>query len=320
MTTLRCAICSAERRFLFLWRGFRLYRCTSCGTESVDPMPSAAELNGFYQGISAKKMVRSEQRQRRVARAMRHYLDRYRQLTGAAAPARFLDLGGGVGYYASAAEREGIQACLMDYAGDALRFARETLRVSWVVEGDIRDCARVFEPASFDLVLARHTIEHVLDPGVFLDGIARVLRDGGVLAIETPNVRSREQFCHLAVMFRSYRVIRDGNGALSAAGALRHAMRKSVSGVNPPKHLWGFTLEGLRLLLERSGFRIVDVHRAVAGHPVFDPLYYDLHRLSTRTGLGIPYYFWERAATPLFRGNGTNLAVLARRSAREVGE
>jgi SAM-dependent methyltransferase len=298
---------------MFCWQGFRLYRCIECRTESVHPQPTDDELDAYYQGISGKKMVRWEQRLRKVEGAMRTYLARYRDVTAGRVPERFLDVGGGVGYYTRAAEKEGIHACLMDYAGDALKFARETLGVAWTVEGDIRDCSPFFDVESFDLVLARHTVEHMLDPERFIAGIATVLRRGGVLEIETPNAVSREQFAHPGVMLHNYRIVRASNPSMATRDAVRHVLMKSSSGVNPPKHPWGFSPAGLSSLLRKQGFEILDVHQEPAGHPVFDPLYFDLHSLSGRKGLGIPDFLWERVVTPLFAGKGTNLAILARR-------
>lgn len=160
-------------------------------------------------------------------------------------------------------------------------------------------------------MLARYAIEHILDPSEFITNIAKVLRSGGLVEIETPNVFSREQRCHAKVTAVIYRIMREGNPDMPPLAAIRHALVKSMSGVNPPKHLWGFTAQGLGLLLERSGFEILKVRQATAGHRVFDPLYYDFHRLASRKGLGIPYFFWERITSILMSGRGTNLAVLA---------
>ena len=296
---------------MYCWSEFRLYRCGACQTESIDPIPTAEELNAFYQSISKKKMARWQRRLHLVERAFEYYLRDYQDSHGRRIPERLLDIGGGVGYYVRAALNRNIDAWLMDCAGDALEFARNVLGITSIVQGDIQRCADALDENSFDFVLARHTIEHVRDPELFVAQIAKVTRLHGLLQIETPNVESREQWCHLAVAVQTYRIIRASNPSLTVMGSMRRAISKSMSGVNPPKHLWGFTEIGLRLILERAGFKILRVTQAVAGDRVYDPLYFDLHRLGARRGLGIPYYLWERALSPLFQGRGMNLAILA---------
>jgi SAM-dependent methyltransferase len=54
--------------------------------------------------------------------------------------------------------------------------------------GDI--CAMPFEPGTFDLVLATDVIEHVVDDGVALMEIARVLKHGGRTLISVPAFQS----------------------------------------------------------------------------------------------------------------------------------
>lgn len=307
-----CPFCASPRSYMMKWNGYPLYRCTGCGAEAVEPLPTQEQLQEFYQGTSGRDMVRWPRRLKLVDRAMEYYIARCAQLTGAA-PRRFLDLGGGVGYWSAAAQGRGVEACLMDFAEDCLTFAKDTLGVKWTVQGDIGRSGDFFEPATFDMILARHTVEHVLDPHCYVENLAKVIRPGGMLEIETPNVLTREQWSHLAAAASNYRVIRASNPEMSAGRAFGMAMGKAASGVNPPKHLWGFTPDALTRLLERHGFEVKEIHLEPAGDPIFDPLYYDQHALSDRKGLGAPYYFWERATSVFFKGRGQNLAVTALR-------
>lgn len=310
--TLTCSICSSGCRYLYDWNDYSLFGCTGCGTETVYPPPSIGELEAFYQEMSGKKMVRSDHRLLLIRKAYDAYLASYSALTVREA-SRFLDLGGGVGYYARAAQDAGLECWLMDWADDALTFAREELGVRHAVQGDVQRCADVLEPETFDFILARHIIEHMLDPAEFIGHSARLLRSGGLLQIETPNAESREQFGHPAVMIENYRILRRSNPGMSALRGAWHAGTKAMSGGNPPKHLWGFTPDGLVRLVESAALEVVDVRRVPAGDPVYDPLYYDYSPLNGRRGMAIPYYFWERGSQPFFRRRGMNLIVKARR-------
>jgi SAM-dependent methyltransferase len=57
-----------------------------------------------------------------------------------------------------------------------------------VFQGDLH--AAAFENESFDLITARHVIEHIPNPANFMQEISRVLKKGGRLVIETPNSKA----------------------------------------------------------------------------------------------------------------------------------
>jgi SAM-dependent methyltransferase len=57
-----------------------------------------------------------------------------------------------------------------------------------VFHGDLHTAA--FEKNSFDLITARHVIEHIPNPAGFMHEISRILKRGGRLAIETPNSKA----------------------------------------------------------------------------------------------------------------------------------
>jgi len=314
MTNETCLVCRVPQRALYRWNGFMLKRCAECGLESVATLPEPEELRSFYQSISGKKMVHSERRLDLVSHSFDKYLGRYAHFLDRP-PVTLLDLGGGVGYYARAASDAGLEGCLMDWAEDALRFAREELHLEWTVQGDIQHCAASLEPEVFDVVLTRHTIEHLLDPRRFLAEIAKVLRPDGLVQVETPNVASNEQLAHPGLMTANYRVLRRSAPELSGWRALRHVLGKSVSGINPPKHLWGFTAPGLCQLLREEGFQILEVHCATAGHRVYDPLFYELQPSAGRSWTDRLHRVWQRMVSPAFSGRGMNLVVLARRTA-----
>lgn len=84
---------------------------------------------------------------------------------------------------------------------------------------------------TFDVIVAGELIEHLSNPGMFLERVRRHLRPGGVLALTTPN----------------------RYGAQSIFAVLR-------TGVHPPyrkplaKHVVYFDSDSLSALLERHGF------------------------------------------------------------------
>mgnify|MGYP000129569576 CR=1 FL=1 len=87
----------------------------------------------------------------------------------------------------------------------------EELRDWWWILGDAEYLP--FRDRVFDLIVASHVIEHLVNPARFLMECWRVLRSGGVLELRTPNflsVNSRADPNHKHVfnIFRLYRMLK----------------------------------------------------------------------------------------------------------------
>lgn len=100
-----------------------------------------------------------------------------------------LDAGCGVGYGSAFLARTAQRVVGVDRSAHALAYARAHYSASNVefVQADLLDLP--MPDASFDVVCAFETIEHLDDQHEFLREIARVLRLGGTLLVSTPRVR-----------------------------------------------------------------------------------------------------------------------------------
>ena len=97
-----------------------------------------------------------------------------------------LDAACGVGYGTAFLARRARRAVGIDVSAEAIGYARRRYaapNVRYEV-GDV--LARPFADASFDVVCAFETIEHLADPERFVAQAARVLRSPGVLVASTP--------------------------------------------------------------------------------------------------------------------------------------
>lgn len=115
---------------------------------------------------------------------------------------RVLDLGCGEGHFAEVLVRAdaGVVAC--DVAEEPLRRARANHP-----DLDLRlvepDGPLPFADASFDIVWAGETIEHVLDTSHWLSEVRRVLPSGGLILLSTPDHGLLSRL-HLALSERAF--------------------------------------------------------------------------------------------------------------------
>jgi len=98
---------------------------------------------------------------------------------------RVLDVGCAEGHFAAVLVRGGAKVVALDVAEEPLRRARARHP-----DLDLRlvapEAMLPLEDASFDMVWAGETIEHVADTAGWLSELRRVLRSGGLMLLSTP--------------------------------------------------------------------------------------------------------------------------------------
>jgi ubiquinone/menaquinone biosynthesis C-methylase UbiE len=158
--------------------------------------------------------------------------------------ARVLDVGCGEGRLAAELTRAGAEVVAIDVAEEPLRRARARHPD---LDIDLRlvdaDGSWPLADASFDVVWAGETIEHVADTSTWLSEIRRVLRSGGLLLLSTP-AHGRLRRLRLALSERAFAAHFDPCA----------------------DHLRFYTRSGLTALLVDFGFREV-VIQAAGGPP-----------------------------------------------------
>jgi SAM-dependent methyltransferase len=114
------------------------------------------------------------------------HLKRYEFALGWSEGADVLDAGCGAGYGSAFLASNARRVTGVDSSAEAIDYARAHYTAANVdfVQADV--LALPFDEASFDLVCAFETIEHVTDQAVLLREAARVLRADGTLLVSTP--------------------------------------------------------------------------------------------------------------------------------------
>ncbi len=267
---------------------WRIKRCPSprCGLLWLDPMPLEEDIGKAYYNYYTHQSVAPDRtpssNYQRVLRLLKsaYLMNRFQYDDGLstglrkviAAPVylspyhradlelplrylvgkrgrRLLEIGCGSGAWLKLAEKVGWRAEGVDFDPEAAASARR--KGLTVHVGQLRDLH--FREASFDLVLMSHTIEHVHDPLGLLRESRRILTDGGLVVIWTPN---------------------------SASWGHRQHGRRWV-GLHPPQHLYIFNKEGLSSMVGGAGFALGAEFTTVrSAAPYFAAVRSSSHRLT----------------------------------------
>ncbi|MGO9991763.1 MAG: class I SAM-dependent methyltransferase [Steroidobacteraceae bacterium] len=158
----------------------------------------------------------------------------YRQLPRTTERGRLLDIGFGSGDFLDEAHAIGWEVTGID--PDAKVVSNALRRGLNVYQGNLEVLAG--ESNSFDIITMSHVIEHVHKPLMVLEACYRLLKPGGKLWMETPNINS--------------------------IGRLR--FQNNWRGLETPRHLVIFNRQSLRSALNQVGF--VDVRDASQSNPL----------------------------------------------------
>ena len=268
---------------------WNMYRCESCASAYLDPRPTSETIGLAYQdyfthdeatNLLPKSFV--GKLRRRLANGYRNY--RYgtrdypanplgilaaavmpngraiidagmRHLPKSKTGGRLLDLGCGNGAFLLRARSAGWDVIGVDFDSKAVEATRSQgldVRLGGVEEVDLTD-------GQFDVITLAHVIEHVHHPMEVLQACYRLLKPGGFLWVETPNIAS------------------DGHRLFGA----------TWRGLEPPRHLVLFTFESLHNALSATGFAEVEVQS-------YRPLCDSIFRASTAILKGIDPYSVSR--------------------------
>lgn len=182
-------------------------RCEQCSAIFQSPMPDEDQIATFYpdeyqqyQPERTKRIKNTEKGALRAVHGYRHlevpagYIalghvlgrTKYRHTPRFLSGHRALDIGCGNGKFLNKLRNLGWDAQGVEFNQGAVAVCRDNGLT--VHHGDLHSAG--FSDACFDLVTARHVIEHIPDPNAFMSEVARILRPGGYFHVRTPNNRA----------------------------------------------------------------------------------------------------------------------------------
>jgi 2-polyprenyl-3-methyl-5-hydroxy-6-metoxy-1,4-benzoquinol methylase len=200
----------------------RLVRCRPCRFHYVSPrLRGDLILSGYAEGEDPAYVSQIEARERTFAAA----LDRIERAAGTRG--RLLDVGTAAGAFVAAAKARGWDAegCEPNHWMADWGTRRYGIRIR---KGDLLQ--QDYEPGSFDVITLWDVIEHTTDPAAVLERCRTLLKPGGLLVVNYPDIGS-----WIARLF-----------------GRRWLFLTSV-------HLYYFDRRTMRRLLEKAGFRVENV-------------------------------------------------------------
>ncbi|HXG55962.1 MAG TPA: class I SAM-dependent methyltransferase [Vicinamibacterales bacterium] len=197
----------------------QLVRCRGCGFQYVNPrLASDVILSGYMDGDDPAYVSQLKARERTFAAS----LDEIERTAGG--KGRLLDIGTAAGAFVAAARDRGwdAQGCEPNRWMAAWGAAHYGITIR---QGTVFD--QTYEDSSFDVITLWDVIEHTPDPKAVLERCRALLKPGGVLVVNYPDI---------------------GSWIARALGR-RWLFLTSV-------HLYYFDRRTIRMILERTGYTV----------------------------------------------------------------
>jgi 2-polyprenyl-3-methyl-5-hydroxy-6-metoxy-1,4-benzoquinol methylase len=210
---------------------FTLRRCVKCGLLYLSPRPTLKSIRQYYPPdyspyrppIEDERFALMQYMRRRKLIKRRTLIERYTGLK----QGRVLDVGCATGLFLHEMQLSGWQTAGVEPVALAAEFARQRFNID-VFQGTLSDAP--FTPDSFDVITFWDVLEHTFSPRDELAQTARLIKPGGLVAINVPNWDSFDR-----EFFGPY-----------------------WQGFDAPRHLYVFTRSTLSELLAHAGFHVLD--------------------------------------------------------------
>lgn len=238
---------------------FPIIRCQSCGLGRIEPTPTAAELQKYYQtdyyGSAEQKFTGPLERfvlaaQEARARSLIALYEKQNAKENRASPPKVLDVGCGRGLFLRAMSARGWQGVGTELGG--FPFGQPPQGIQFL-HGSVETLP--LEPESFDAATIWHVLEHTLDPSATLDALTRAVRPGGVLWVAVPNfdsVQSRLFGKHWLHLDLPRHVFHFGSKSLRQALEARGWVVDSIRTLSWEQNLSGFVQSFLNTLFWKN--------------------------------------------------------------------
>ncbi len=192
------------------------YLCSSCKTLFLNPMPKPKDMAFYYRtqfsyDVGKIEETRTRSRARNIVRILRRMKPNGKEL---------LDIGSGYGYFLNEAQKQEYDVTGIEPSKALYTYSKRYLKAH-MINTDFQSFLKI-NKNNYDIITLIHVIEHLPDPKQTLEQIIGLLKPGGILYIETPNLDSH----------------------------LYETEQDHYTFLTPPDHLWIFSPSSIRELLK----------------------------------------------------------------------
>ncbi len=188
-TEVPCNLCGARDPLpLCVNCSLHIVRCRVCGLVFVNPQPTLEALREYH---AAGELMSQDGWSSYFSHSQEQICDLWQERFAdvkrwkQAQNASLLDVGAGYGDFLHYASKEGWQVSGFEFSPAVAKLSREKYGIALAV-GDLFEMP--FPNQSFDVITMWHVLEHLADPTAVLKRLFELLRPGGVLVLEVPNL------------------------------------------------------------------------------------------------------------------------------------
>jgi len=211
---------------------FKVIRCINCGLVYLNPRPGEKDIGVYYpeeyaphKTMDGRENVQFEQR---LLNLFNRFVGGELRVLWRLTPRKILDVGCGGGNYLKILKDKGWTVYGVDASSIATQRAR-SLGLSNIFTGELHEAR--YPDECFDVILMRHSLEHMPHPLETLTEVHRILKQGGTILIVTPNFQSIEA----------------------------RIFKKHWYQIDAPRHFYLFDKSTIGNLLDKQSFRIVSL-------------------------------------------------------------
>jgi len=221
-----CPICGETSRSH--WgntNGYDILRCQNCGLGITSPFPTPTDIKD-----SNADIYRIESRGSLYLRKQWYFKRRYhsqlRRIKQHVPSGRLLDIGCNIGLFLNCAKEAGFEVEGIELNKESAEFGRNHFKLQ-IHSTPLEEIN--FPEQSFDVITMYDVLEHIPDLHKALSTVKRILKPGGVLVVQSPNIES---------LMASLTV-------------------SNWCWLTPPDHLYHFTPQSMKRLITDHGFELL---------------------------------------------------------------
>lgn len=239
ITYTHCELCGSENLAKFIdlkdysisQEDYEIWNCADCDFHFTQHVPNQEFIAPYYK---SEDYISHSDTKKGIVNNLYHrvrqiMLDRkYKLVDFYSQGGTLLDYGSGTGYFPAYVKAKNKTVKAIEIDPDARKYSQDRFGLD-VYEPEAM-ANGTFSSGEFDVISLWHVMEHLYNPGTYVQSFKNLLQENGHLIIAVPN-------------FTSYDAEYYG---------------KYWAAYDVPRHLWHFSPDTMKKMVEKEGFILVD--------------------------------------------------------------